>query len=165
MEKQIAKKPKIDEVDIKILKALSRDVRKNFAEIAKDCNLSITAITQRYRRMKKNGIITGTSLIVNLDSGDQHSLSVDIKAESGYEESIIEAIRKLPQLKSCFKVIGKYDIHAGIRVHSLEEIDNIKRTLQKIKGILEIDITISIDRLYFYPENLLLDSTADVNIG
>ena len=148
--------PKIDNVDIKILKALSRDARTRFADIAKDCNLSITAITQRYRKMRKDGIITGTSLITFSEYQDKRSISVDLKAESGYEKSIIETMKKIPQSKNCLKVIGKYDIHAGIRVDSLEQIDKIKRTLQKMKGVLEIDITISLDRLFFFPENLVL---------
>lgn len=153
--------PKIDSVDIKILRALSKDARKNFVDIAKDCHLSITAITQRYRKMRKNGIITGTSLIVASDSQDKRSVSVDLKVEGGCEKSIIEAMKEIPQLKNCLKVIGKYDIHAGIRVDSLEQIDKIKRTLQKMKGILEIDITISLDRLFFFPENLVLSPTGD----
>jgi len=148
--------PKIDSVDIKILRALSKDARKNFADIAKDCNLSITAITQRYRKMRRNGIITGTSLIVASDPQDKRSISVDLKVEGDSEKSIIEEMKKIPQLKNCLKVIGKYDVHAGIRVNSLEQIDKIKRTLEKMKGVLEIDITISLDRLFFFPENLVL---------
>ena len=154
-------KSKIDNTDAKILKALLRDARTNFVDIAKECNLSIAAIAQRYRKMKQNGIITGTSLIIKSNSKDRHSLSVDIKAESGYEDSIVAEIRKLPNFRSCYKVIGKYDIHSGIIVESLEEIAGIKRILQKIKGILQIEITISIDRLYYYPENLVLSPTED----
>ena len=46
----------IDEADAKILQALLRDVRTDFADIAKECNLSTNAITQRYRKLKQNGI-------------------------------------------------------------------------------------------------------------
>jgi Lrp/AsnC family leucine-responsive transcriptional regulator len=146
---------RIDDVDVKILKALLSDARASFADIAKESNLSIPAITQRYRKMKQNGIITGTSLITNLGYKEQHSLSVDIKIESGYETSIIEAIKKIPRFRSCYKVIGKYDIHAGIRVESLEQIAKIKKALGKEKGVLEINITTSIDELYYFPENLV----------
>jgi DNA-binding Lrp family transcriptional regulator len=157
--------PKIDDVDIKILKALLRDARTNFADIAKDCNVSIPAITQRYRKMKQNGIITGTSLIMESNARNRHSLSIDIKAESGYETSIIEAIKKISRFRSCFKVIGKYDIHAGIRVESLEQIAQIKKKLETVKGVLQIEITTSIDRLYYFPENLSLLPTKGANNG
>ena len=153
---------RIDDIDIIILKALLSDARASFADIAKESNLSIPAITQRYRKMKQNGIITGTSLVTNTDYKDQHSLSVDIKIESGYETSIIEAIKKIPRLRSCFKVVGKYDVHAGIGVESLEQIPQIKKALGKEKGVLEIDITTSISDLYYFPENIVLLPKGDI---
>jgi DNA-binding Lrp family transcriptional regulator len=157
--------PKIDAVGIKILQALLRDARTNFADIAKECNLSTTAITQRYQKMKKNGTITGTTLIIDSNSKNQHSLSVDIKAESGTETSIIEAIKNLPQVRNCFKVIGKYDIHAAIRVESLEQIAQIKKSIEKEKGVLQIEITTSLSKFYSFPNNLSLTPTEDVNNG
>jgi Lrp/AsnC family leucine-responsive transcriptional regulator len=156
-------KIKLDDIDIIILKTLLRNARTSFADVAKDCNLSITAVTQRYRKMKQNGVITGTSLITSSGSPDQHSLSVDIKAESGHETAIIETIKKIPTFRSCYKVVGKYDIHAGIRVESLEQIAQIKKNLGKEKGILQIDITTSISDLYYFPENLVLLPSGDVN--
>lgn len=158
-------RPIIDEVDIKILSALIRDARTNLADIAKDCNISRPAITKRYQKMKKNGIITGTLLITEQASRDTHSLSVDLKVESEYTNSIIEDVKQIPGCRICIKVLGKYDIHAGIRVKSLEQIGNVKKKLEKIQGVLQIDITTSIDRLYFFPENILLLQTEAAKNG
>lgn len=154
----------ISDIDAKILKALLRDARTNLADIAKDCNLSITAIAQRYKKLKQDGIITGTSLVVS-NSRSQHSLSVDIKAESDCEDSIIKAIKKLPRVRQCFKVIGKYDIHAAIRADSLEQIAQIKEIIEREKGVLQIEITTGIDRLYSFPENLLIKPIEDGRHG
>lgn len=156
----------IDEVDRKILLALLKDARCNFADIAKDCQVSIPAITQRYKKMKENGIIIGTTLIINTEkSKNQHSLSIDIKAESKCELDIVKVIKKLPGVLNCNRVVGKYDIHAGIRANSMEEIDQIRNIIRKEKGVLSIEITPSIDTLFFYPENLLKIFTEDSNIG
>ena len=150
-------KPKIDEVDVKILKALLRDARTNFADIAKECNLSITAITQRYKKMKRNGIIQGTTVLINhSDSLNRRFLSIEIKAESDHEESIIEAIRKLPGVRVCFKVIGKYDIHASMKAESLEQIEQIKNEIRQQKGVLEVEVTLGLDKVCSFPENLSL---------
>ncbi|MEM2107867.1 MAG: Lrp/AsnC family transcriptional regulator [Candidatus Bathyarchaeia archaeon] len=142
------------EIDIKILKALLKDARTSLGYISKECGISIPAITQRIRKMKRMGIITGTTLIANANLG-QHSLSVDIKAEAKYEDAIIEAIKKLPNFISCLKVIGCHDIHAAIRIDSLDQIDKIKNFIKREKGVLKVEITTSIDELYFFPENLL----------
>ena len=147
----------IDETDAKILKALLRDVRTDFADIAKECNLSTTAITQRYRKLKQNGIITGTTIIINPPKNrNQHFTSIDIKAESDYENSIIETIKKLPRTRVCFKTVGKYNIHASMISECLEQIDTIKNEIRQQKGVLEIEITMGLETLCSYPENLVL---------
>jgi len=151
---------KIDEIDIKILEALLRDARCNFAEIAKNCKLSITAIAQRYKKMKKAGLITGTTLIANLENPRGNgTLVVDIIAEADCENAIIKALKKLPGVLNCCSVIGKYDIHAAIRVGSLEQIDNVSNALKKVKGVLKIELTGCTDKLDFYPENILKTSS------
>lgn len=153
-------KAKIDEVDIRILKALFRDARKDFTEIAEECKLSTTAITQRYCKMKKNGVITGTTLITNPKKSEkQHFTSIDIKAESSYEKSIIEEIKKIPQIRVCFKTIGKYDIHASMLAESLEQVDQTKNKIKQQKGVLRIEIGMGLDTLCTYPENLSLQPT------
>lgn len=158
-------KIKLDDVEIIILKALLKDARANFADIAKECNLSITAVTQRYRKLKRNGTITGTTIIVNApNSQRQHFTSIDIKAESQHENTIIEAIKKLPRIRLCFKTIGKYNIHASIITESLEQIDKVKNEIRQLKGVLEIEITMGLESycshssygLCTYPENLVL---------
>lgn len=148
--------PRIDEIDIKILKALFRDARCSFAEIAKQCGVSITAIAQRYKKMKQAGVITGTALVTNMEnSGDEGTMAVDIIAETDCESAVIEAIRKLPGILNCCRVIGKYDIHAAVRVGSIEQVDNVTNTIKKAKGVRKIEITGFMDKLRYYPENLL----------
>jgi len=153
-------RPKINEVDVKILKALLRDARTNFSDIAKECNLSITAITQRYQKMKRNGIIQGTIVLINHnDSLSPRFLSIDIKAESDCEKSIIKFIRRHPKVRVCFKVIGKYDIHASMKAESLEQIEQFKNEIRQQKGVLEVDVTLGLDKSCSYPENLSLLTT------
>jgi len=157
--------PEIDAIDMKIIKALLKDARANFTDIAKDSNISATAITKRYQKMKKNGILTGTSFIIVSKARNEYSLSIDIKAEGGYETTIIEAIKKIPRVLNCFRVIGRYDIHAAIRVESLKEITRIKQTVQKQKGVLSLEITSGLTKASFFPENLLIKSIEEANNG
>ena len=149
--------PEISETDTKILRALFKDARCNFNEIAKDCHVSTTAIAQRYRKLCKNGTIIGTTLIT--DSKSQYSLSIDLKAENDCEKAIIEAVKKLPGVLNCFKTIGRNDIHAAIRVNSLEQIDQIKNDIRKEKGVLNLEIANNLDNFFLFPENLLRTTT------
>lgn len=157
MKKKAKVSQEIDSLDKKILLALLKDARRNFSDIARDCKVSTPTIIQRYENMKKNGIIIGTTLLINPENSKKKNfmLSIDIKAQGGCEDSIIESIKELPDVLDCRRVIGKYDIHAAIRVNTLDEIDQILNGIKKIKGVLSIEITASIDELCFYPENTL----------
>ena len=98
---------------------------------------------------------------MNSDSTACYHLSVDIKAENYHEISIIEAIKNFPRVRQCYRVIGKYDIHAAIRVEDLKEMARIKKLVQNIKGVIEVEITTGIDRFCSFPENLLLEPTGE----
>lgn len=157
--------PEIDATDMRILKALLRDHRANFTDIARDCNISSVTIAKRYLKMKKEGIITGTSLVIASNVRREYSLSVDIKAEGGYEATIMEAIKKIPNVRNCFRVIGRYDIHAAIRVGSLEDMVKIKKKIRQQKGVLSLEITTALTQSSFFPENLTITPTGEANNG
>jgi Lrp/AsnC family transcriptional regulator for asnA, asnC and gidA len=44
---------KVDQIDRKLIRALQKDARTNFADIARDCGVSTDTISKRFRKMKK----------------------------------------------------------------------------------------------------------------
>jgi len=56
---------KLDEIDVNIIRVLQRDARTNFADIAKDSGVSIDTISKRFKKMKRAGIIRGTTVLLN----------------------------------------------------------------------------------------------------
>ena len=54
-----------DNLDLKILNVLSRNARKPFLEIARECNVSGAAIHQRIQKLLAAGIIKGFETIIN----------------------------------------------------------------------------------------------------
>ena len=151
------RQPEINKIDARILRALLKDARCNFAEIAKACGVSTTAIAQRYKKLCSNGTIIGTTLITSLKK--QYSLSIDLKTQNSNEETIINAIKKLPGTLHCFRVIGRHSIHAAIRVDNLDQADQIKNTIRKQPGVTDLEITTNLDDYFFLPENLLRTTT------
>ena len=46
---------KIDHIDLKVIRALQKDARTNFADIARDCGVSTDTISKRFRKNEKSG--------------------------------------------------------------------------------------------------------------
>ena len=42
----------IDGVDVKIIRALQKDARTGFADIARDCGVSIDTISKQFKKLK-----------------------------------------------------------------------------------------------------------------
>lgn len=149
----------IDEIDAKILKALLHDARTNFTDIARACGVSTNAIVNRFQKLKRSEIITGTALRVNLqEMGFTNRLSVDINVESGKETEVLEALKKIPDFVACYPVVGCYDIHTVVYIKNIGEIEHITDKIKKLDGITRIRLTATYDGRFF-PENLLIKPT------
>ncbi len=57
---------KLDDVDKTIIKALLRNARTSFSDIASQCGLSALTIKNHYNRLRKEGVIKGSTVILNL---------------------------------------------------------------------------------------------------
>jgi len=55
----------LDEIDIKILRTIQKDVRTPFKEIANQCNISTDTIKNRYKKMMENEVIQGSTIVVD----------------------------------------------------------------------------------------------------
>jgi DNA-binding Lrp family transcriptional regulator len=148
---------KIDEIDVKILKTLLKDARISFSDIARDCGVSTNAIVKRFYRLKGTGVIVGTSTIVSQEEFRyKFAISIDINADITVETRLLEVLRSLPNMITCYQQVGKHDIHAAAIAKDLEEISRIRDLIKRQKGIKRVGITANIDKRVFFPENLLI---------
>jgi Lrp/AsnC family transcriptional regulator for asnA, asnC and gidA len=151
---------KIDETDVCILKALLKDARTNFAEIARECGVSTNTIVKHFYKLQQSGVITGTATIVDLKFfGYQFPLSVDINVEAGKENLVLNMLRKMPSIRSYYQVIGKYDIHAVFHIRSFDEIEQIRNTIKREKAVERVGLTASLTLSGYFPENLSIQPT------
>jgi Lrp/AsnC family transcriptional regulator for asnA, asnC and gidA len=151
---------KIDEIDAKILKALIKDARTSFAEIARDCGISTNAIVKRFYRLKRTGVIVGTSLIIDMaEFGYKYYLSIGINVDEAEEIQFLESLRKMENVFDFQQQLGKFDVHAAAMAKSLEQINQIRDRIKRQKGVKSVKVTANIDKRVFFPENFLIQPT------
>lgn len=147
---------KIDQIDKVILKKLLKDARFNLSEIAKKCNLSTTSIFKRFEKMKKNGIINGTTIILDLtEEHKEFALAITIGSDPKFEEQIIKEIKKNPKILDCSPIIGNYDLFAAAFIQDYEEMATIRDYIKKIPGVLSVGFTANLDRDFYFSQNLI----------
>lgn len=134
----------MDATDARILEVLKEHADYTVSHISKKLNLPITTIHNRIKRLKKNGVITHYTVVVNHEIlGDQlvayilltvdYKMMLDLKSD---QHALAHRIKQLPTVESVSVVTGGTDIIVRVRVRNITELDNFILTkLRTIKGI------------------------------
>lgn len=147
----------IDDLDKIILKKLLADARTNFSDLAKELEISVPAVVKRFKKMKKIGLIVGTSLVLDLSENKNmfvQAIRIELIDQS-YEQEVMEKIQKIKSVMKCIPVIGNYDIFVVAYTRNIDEIKVIRDRIKKIPGIEKIGMSTNLDEDFLYVENLL----------
>ena len=144
----------IDEIDVKIIRALQKDARTTFTDIARDCGVSTDTISKRFRNMNKAGIIRGTTILLNPKSfGYDCVASLGIDVSYPYLKEVVELIRKIPEMVFYTTSMGPNDIFC---IGVLKNVGRLSQVKDLIKGhpmVKEVTTSIWIDEILLCPEN------------
>ena len=101
---------KIDTLDKKILRILSKNARIPFKDVATECGVSRAAIHQRVQHLIEGGVITGSGFDVNPKSlGYTTCTYVGITLERGnMYKSVVERLEHIPEIVECHFTTGPY---------------------------------------------------------
>jgi DNA-binding Lrp family transcriptional regulator len=145
---------KIDKIDISIIRALQRDARANFADIAKDCGVSVDTISKRFRKMKKAGIIKGTTILLNPKSfGYDCVASLGIDVSYPHVMEVVQMIQKIPEIVFCTTCMGRHDIFCIAIVENVGRLSRIKDLIKGHPLVREVTASIWVDEILLCPEN------------
>jgi Lrp/AsnC family transcriptional regulator for asnA, asnC and gidA len=152
-------RPKIDEIDAEILKALLKEARTTFTEIAKDCKISIGAVRARYKKLKKEGIINGAIMQVNPYSlGYKCVCDIRIKVKPVKFREVIEFIEKRPYPKVIFEPQERSDITVVLVLPSIKELRGVLEELEASPHIKHVESLIWAETVNMdHAENLVLN--------
>lgn len=154
----------ISEIDTKILKILLRNGRKSFSEIAQEIEVSQDIVWQHYKKMKKEGIIAGSTIQINYDSLGFNTVgSFTITVLDKKQEEIIKEIEKLENVYRVSQLAIEPKVRVIFILRNLSELEKISDIIKQIPGVLGIvsEIWIGIRNIV---ENLSLFNSS-VNDG
>jgi Lrp/AsnC family transcriptional regulator for asnA, asnC and gidA len=157
--KELNVRPKIDETDITILKTLLNDPRTSFADIAKDCGMSTSTIRMRFKRLKKDGIITGAITQVNPKNLGYNCIALlSIQAAANEEKSVYNFVEKIPEVIKSFQPIGRYNILTFAALKSTDELAHTVEQINSHPHVRNVQECILVDIVLMdHPKNLVIE--------
>ena len=130
-------KAKISDFDI--IEILLKNSRRSFVDIAKELNVTETAVRKRVRRMENQGIIERYSIDINpkkLGYGMRVLLGLDTTAQTYI--STIQKLKKMDESLRIYSSSGDHDLLIEIWMKDDEELNKFIKKIENIRGIKEI---------------------------
>jgi len=150
----MSSKMKIDEIDVSMIRALQKDARANFADIAKGCNVSVDTISKRFKRMRRTGVARGTTVLLNPKSfGYDCVASFGIRVDYPHVEEVIDFIKKTPEVVFCTMTMGRHNIFAIAVLKNVGRLGQVKESVKGHPMVREVTASIWVDEILLCPEN------------
>jgi len=145
---------RIDSLDIKIIRLLQQNARASFKEIAAYSKTSSDTIKNRYNILLKNGIIRGSTIVIDPKKvGEGNLVMMGIKIVQPYSDSIINMIKKIPGICIVSRTIGIYDLEAIFILKDIEQIGATKETIEDFPQVKGVNVGIFVDKPLLCPKN------------
>jgi len=147
-------KMKIDEIDVGIIRALQKNARTNFADIAKGCRVSLDTVSKRFRRMKRTGVTRGTTILLNPKNfGYDCVASFAIRVDYLHVEDVVDFVGKMPDIVFSTPSMGRYNIFAIAILKNVGRLGQVKESIQGHPMVREVSASIWVDEILLCPEN------------
>ncbi|MFV2001739.1 MAG: Lrp/AsnC family transcriptional regulator [Paracoccaceae bacterium] len=131
---------KIDEIGLRILRAIQRDGSLAQKDLAQQVNLSPNACWHRVQNLKKQGIITGQSVQLDRRKLDLGLVVFVMLRTRHHSVEWLQAFRahvsRIPEVIDFFRIGGDYDYFLKIVTQDMESYDAV---YQRLISRVELD--------------------------
>ena len=134
----------MDEIDSEILRILRADGRRSWRDLGADVGLSANAATNRVRRLRQTGVITGFTAIVDPAAGGRQleALVGVILAHGRESDGFAIAASKLGPVTEVLHLAGAPDYQLRVACRDTAELDVLLRTLRLKLGASDTETKI-----------------------
>ncbi len=137
----------LDDIDRKLLRALSRDATQSAGALGRGLGLSQPATWRRIRRLEQAGVIAGRRLrldAVALGFGVTVFLGVKLARKGQVSlEDFERAVTAIPEVQSVEHVLGLYDFRLRVVARDLADFERVlRRRIMTLPGAGEVEANV-----------------------
>jgi Lrp/AsnC family transcriptional regulator, regulator for asnA, asnC and gidA len=149
---------KFDDTDLRIVRNLQRDARTNFADIAKECGVSVDTIIKRFQRMRRNGVIKGTTILIDPRRfGFDCPASLEIDVDPVRVAEVVEQTRRQPGVVFCTPSMGMRNVFAVVVLRGMKDLNALIEDVKALPYVRDVKASIWVEDILLCPENFELE--------
>ena len=132
----------LDDINLRIIDALSKDSSMPFVEIAKQIGISDATVHLRVRKLKDNGVINKFTLSLDNDLlGYDHLSFIGINIRPGLADQITEELSNIEEILEVHEMHGKFDLFVKVRAKDLSHTrEIIEKKIRILPNILDTQL-------------------------
>lgn len=127
----------LDTIDVKILEVLQDNARVSISELSKQVNLSLSAVSERLKKLENSNIIEQYTTVLN-PSAMEKDLSA-IMMISMEDPSDTDEFRRMVQeqdeILECHYITGTYDYVLKITTKNMSTLEQLMNKIKSINSI------------------------------
>jgi DNA-binding Lrp family transcriptional regulator len=127
---------RLDETDVKILKALTEDARLSSRRIARQCDVSIGTALSRIRKMESEGIIKGYMVLLDQEKlGYELTVVTEITVSKGRLLETENEIARIPNVCCVYDLTGLTDAAIIAKFKNREDLSKFTKHLLSLPHV------------------------------
>ncbi|WP_439861143.1 Lrp/AsnC family transcriptional regulator [Pseudomonas sp. MBLB4136] len=128
----------MDKFDQQILALLRADARLAVSQIARDINLSRSAVAERIRHLEQAGVIRGYHARVAEPAGAVVKAYLELFYQGGRCENYVQRMRSFSEVRRCSGISGETDMLVYIEAPSMERLSEIRGQIENYPGMHKV---------------------------
>lgn len=137
----------LDDMDRRLLGALSRDASRSAAALGEAVGLSQPAAWRRLKRLREAGIIAGQHLALNREAlgfGVTVFLGVKLATKGRVSlEDFERAVTAIPEVQLVEHVLGLYDYRLRVVARDLTDFERVlRRRIMTLPGVGDVEANV-----------------------
>lgn len=157
----------VDSLDLRILRALQKNGRATYAEIARETGLAESTVRDRVRMLKRDGVIQGYTVVLDRSAvglGSEALIFCNIPPEK--QEAVCQELEKIPNVHSILFVSGERRVVLRVAARANQELRAIVHNRIIPLGVTDVDSRIVMGwRERFPPDPLIGEAGKETGKG
>ena len=127
----------LDTIDVKILEVLQENARVSISELSKQVNLSLSAVSERLKKLENSNIIEQYTTVLNPAAMEKElsaimMISMDDPSETAEFRRLVQ---ELDEILECHYITGTYDYVLKITTKNMSTLEALMNKIKSIKSI------------------------------
>ena len=127
----------LDTIDVRILEVLQDNARVSISELSKQVNLSLSAVSERLKKLENSNIIEQYTTVLN-PAAMEKELSAIMMISMEDPSDTVEfrrLVQELDEILECHYITGTYDYVLKITTKNMASLEALMNKIKSIKSI------------------------------